>query len=121
MEGGGIVQGNQLAEVGEADAVAVPCHFLEDRKGASERLHADALTIVGIVVDVGLRRLHQFRDRGLAQAGRLFDRLRLGSRSQGKLHITALDRNRRSDRLNSAMPRDRDHTTISIDVQYYEK
>ena len=29
--------------------------FFEDRKGPSERLDADALAIVGVVVDVGLR------------------------------------------------------------------
>ena len=33
--------------------------LLEDGEGAAERLYADALAILGVVVDIGLRRLDQ--------------------------------------------------------------
>ena len=59
MEGGGVVQADQLAQVGEPDAFAVARDLLEDGEGATELLHADALAILGVVVDIGLRRLDQ--------------------------------------------------------------
>jgi hypothetical protein len=40
MEGRGIVQADALAQLGKADAVAVPGDFLDDGKGAADRLHA---------------------------------------------------------------------------------
>mgnify|MGYP003694362883 CR=1 FL=1 len=43
VEGGGIVQAHQLAEVRKPDAFAVTRDFLENRKRAPERLHAAAL------------------------------------------------------------------------------
>ena len=74
MEGGGIVQADELAEFGEPDALAVTRDFLEDRKRAPERLHAAALAVLGVVVDVGRARLHQPRDRRLAWSGGLVAR-----------------------------------------------
>ena len=65
------MQADQLAEVGKPDAFAVARDLLKDREGAAERLDADPLPVVGIVVDIGLRRLHQSRDGGLARTGRL--------------------------------------------------
>ena len=53
MEGGGIVQADQLAQFGKPDAFAVTRDLFEDRKGAAERLHADPLPVVGVVVDIG--------------------------------------------------------------------
>ena len=69
VEGGGIVQADQLAQFRKPDALAVTRDLLEDRKGAAERLHADPLPVVGVVVDiVVLRRLHQLGDGGLARS-----------------------------------------------------
>jgi hypothetical protein len=47
----------------------MPRHLLENRKGAAERLDADPLPVVGIVVDIGLWRLYQLCSR-LSCAGR---------------------------------------------------
>jgi hypothetical protein len=66
MEGGGIVQADQPAEIGKADAFAVPRDFFENRKCATQRLDAAALAIIGVIVDVALRGLYQPRDTGLA-------------------------------------------------------
>ncbi len=41
-----------LLKIGEPDAVAVARDLFEDREGAAERLDADALPVVGVVVDV---------------------------------------------------------------------
>ena len=46
-------------------------------------LDAAALAIIGVVVDVALRGLHQPRDRGLAQACGLLGGLRFGSDFHG--------------------------------------
>ena len=55
MERGGIVQADQLAQFGKPDAFAVTRDLFEDRKGAAERLHADPLPVLGVVVDIALR------------------------------------------------------------------
>src|SRR5882672_64751 len=81
MERGGIVQVDQLAEVRQPDALAVPRDLFEDRKGAAERLDADPLPIVGVVVDIALRRRYQLGDGGLARTGRLLTGLLLGTRT----------------------------------------
>ena len=69
MERGRVVQADLLAQVGKADPVAVARDLLQDCEGASERLHADALAVLGLVVDVGLRG-HQPGDLRLVGAGR---------------------------------------------------
>jgi hypothetical protein len=62
--------------------------FLQNRKGAAERLDADPLPLVGFVVDVCLPRRHQFGDRRLARGLLLTGRL-LGTRSHRmNLHAT---------------------------------
>ena len=66
VERGGVVQADELAEFGKTNALAVPRDLLEDRKRAAERLHAAALAVLGVVVDVGRARLHQPRNRRLA-------------------------------------------------------
>ena len=83
VERGGIVQADQLAQFRQSDAFAVTRDLLEDRKGAAERLDADPLPVVGVVVDIVLRRLHQLGDGGLARTGRLLGGLLLGTRSHG--------------------------------------
>src|SRR5882724_11455528 len=77
------MQADQLAEVRKADAFAVTGDFLDDRKGAAQRLHAAARALLGLVVDIGLARLHQLRDRDLAWRGLLVARLQLGARFHG--------------------------------------
>ena len=62
MERGGIVQADQLAQVGEPDAVAVARDLLEDRKGAAERLDADRAA--------GPRRRRRYRAAPAAPAWR---------------------------------------------------
>jgi hypothetical protein len=62
MEGGRIVQADLFAEVGQSDALTMARYRFQDRKGTAERLDADPLLVVGFVVGVGLRRLHQPRD-----------------------------------------------------------
>ena len=125
MERGGIVQADELAEFGKPNALAVTRDFLEDRKRAPERLHAAALAVLGVVVDVGRARLHQPCDRRLAWRGGLVARLRLGSRFHGSgLHEDGPNSIRPSSAMNSMMLRSRayaSYTTIAIDVQYYEK
>src|SRR5256885_10141072 len=74
------MQADQLAEFGKPDPFAMARDLLEDRKGAAERLHAAALAILGVVVDVWLARFDQPGDRGLARLSRLLARLRLGAR-----------------------------------------
>ena len=82
VEGGGIVQPDQLAEFGQPNALAVMGDLLEDREGAAERLHPDPLAVVGVVIDIVVRRrLHQLGDDGLAGRGRLLSGLWLGTRS----------------------------------------
>ena len=125
MERGRVVQADQLAEFGEPNALAMPRDLLEDRKRAAERLHAAALAILGVVVDGGGARLHQPRHRRLAGGGRLLGRLQLGSRFHGSgLHGDGPNSIRPSSAMNSMMLRRgpiHHHTTIAIDVQYYEK
>jgi hypothetical protein len=75
------VQPDQLAQVGETNAFAVARNFLEDRKGATERLYADPLPVLGIVVDVGLQGFYEPCDRRFCWCGRLFRNFGLGSRS----------------------------------------
>ena len=77
------MQADQLAQFRKPDAFAVTRDLLEDREGAAERLDADPLPIIGVVVDIGLRRLHQPGDRGLAWTGRLLAGLWFGTRSHG--------------------------------------
>ena len=120
------MQADQLAEVGKPDAVAVPRHLFKNCEGATERLNADPLPVVGVVVDIGLRRLHQLGDRGLARSGLLLNGLLLGTRChESHLHATVPHSIRPSERLNSALiaraASRSQHTTISIDVQYYGK
>src|SRR5229473_8717497 len=89
MEGGGVMQVDQLAQVCEPDTFAVTRVLFENGEGAAERLNADPLAIVGVVVDIALRRLHQLGDGGLARAGRLLTGLLLGTRSHRiSLHAT---------------------------------
>src|SRR5476649_449860 len=89
MECGGVVQADQLAEVRKSDAFAVTGDLFEDRERAAERLDADPLAVVCVVVDIGLDRLYQPRKRGLARAGRFFTGLLPGTRSQRiNLHAT---------------------------------
>ena len=88
------MQADQLAEVCEPNAFAVTRDLFEDREGAAERLDTDPLAVVGVVVDIGLRWLHQPGDGGFARTGRLlaglclslflslFSGLLLGTRSQ---------------------------------------
>jgi hypothetical protein len=64
------VQPDDSREVGEPDAVAVARDRLEDRESAAERLHADALAPLGLVVDLAARR----RDQPGELAGRDDDR-----------------------------------------------
>jgi hypothetical protein len=90
MERGGIVQANQFAQVCEPDAFAVARNLLEDREGAAERLDADALPVLGIVVDIGLRRFDEPCDRGLGRGHRFRSGFRLGSRS----HLAVSNRHR---------------------------
>src|SRR5262249_46586577 len=87
MERGRRVQADPLAQLGEADAVAVARDLLEDAEGTAERLHADALAILGVVVDIGSRCLDQPGDLG--PGGRLVGGLGLGSRSH---RITSMPR-----------------------------
>src|SRR5882757_6247207 len=77
------MQAHQLAEFGEPDALAVTRDFFQDRERTPERLHAAALAVLGVVVDVGLSRLHQAGDRRLAWTGRLVAGLQLGARCHG--------------------------------------
>ena len=76
------MQADQLAQFRKSDPFAVARDLLEDRKGAAERLDADALPVVGVVVDIALRRRYQPGDSGLARppASR---GLWLGARSHG--------------------------------------
>ena len=120
------MQADQLAEIGQPDAITVTRHLFEDREGAPERLNADPLPVVGIVVDVGLRRLHQLGDRGLARSGLLLNGLLSGTRcheSQPPRDGAALYQaiGTTEQRADSAYSLDPQHTTISIDVQYYGK
>ena len=69
MKGGGIVQADEFAQLGEPDALAVPRDLLEDGEGAAERLHAGALAFLRLVIDVGLRRRHELRHVGLVRIG----------------------------------------------------
>jgi hypothetical protein len=55
--------------------------FFQDRKSAAERLDPDPLAVVGVVVDIGLQRLHQPGKRGLARRSRFLRGLWLGTRS----------------------------------------
>ncbi len=48
------MQADQLAQFGEPDAFAVTRDLFEDREGAAERLDADPLPVVGVVVDIVL-------------------------------------------------------------------
>src|SRR5262249_16614731 len=58
------VQADLLAQLGEADAVAVARDLFEDRKSAAERLHADALRALDIAVAIGTRGRDQARRLG---------------------------------------------------------
>ena len=100
------MQVHQLAEVGEANTFAVTRDLLEDGEGAAERLDADPLAVIGVVVDVGLRRLHQLGDGGLARTGRLLAGLWCCTRSHRiSLHATVPNCIRPSRALDSAMRR----------------
>jgi hypothetical protein len=127
MKRGGVVQSDQLAQVCQSDPVTMTRDFLEDGEGTAERLNPTAaLAVVGVVIDIGLRRSHQLGDRSLARACWLLIGLWLGTRShRSHLHATVPHSIRPSERLNSALiipfRVDVEHTTISIDVQYYEK
>jgi hypothetical protein len=56
--------------------------LFEDREGAAERLHPDPLPVVGVVVDIVVRRrLHQLGDGGLARSGRLLSGLLFDTRT----------------------------------------
>jgi len=48
------VQADQLAQF-RSPSPRDDAQPARDRKGAAERLHADALTVVGVVIDVALR------------------------------------------------------------------
>jgi hypothetical protein len=89
VEGGRIVQADQLAQFRKPNALAVTRNFLEDRKGAAQRLHADALTVVGVIIDVASGRRQEPGDGGLARSGRLLIGLWFGTRSHASsLHAT---------------------------------
>src|SRR6202035_3579115 len=83
MKGGGVVQADQLAQIRKPDPFAVPRDFLENGKGAAERLHADPLPVVGVVVDIARQWRYQPGDGDLARARRLLGSLWLGARSHG--------------------------------------
>ena len=74
------MQADPLAEFGQANAFAVTGDLFQNRKGAAERLHAAALAVLSVVVDIRLARWHEAGDRGLARGSGLFARLRLGAR-----------------------------------------
>ena len=52
MERSGIVQADPLAQIRQADPVPVARDLFQDREGAAERLDADALPVLGVIVDV---------------------------------------------------------------------
>src|ERR1700722_17254456 len=83
MKGGGIVQANQLAQIRKPNPFAVMRDLFQDGEGAAERLHAGALPVFGVVIDIALRRRHQFCDRGPAWNGRFLGGLLFGSWSHG--------------------------------------
>ena len=83
MERGGVVQADQLAEIGKPDAFAVTRDLFEDRKRAAERLHADPLPVLGVVVDIGLLGCTSRAIAVLRGACRLVAGLRLGARFHG--------------------------------------
>ena len=56
MKRRGVVQADEPAQIGKPDPFAMTRDLFEDRKGAAERLDADPLPVVGVVVDVVLRR-----------------------------------------------------------------
>ena len=70
-------------QIRQPDAFTVTRDLFENRKGAAKRLDADPLAVVGVVVDIARRRLHQLGNRCLARTGRLLGRPLFGTRSQG--------------------------------------
>ena len=100
------MQANALAEVGKADALAMPRDLFEDCKSAAERLDADPLPVIGVVVDIacaGCTSLAMAALRRVAGLSLLFGLVR--GLTGSSLHALPL-RNciRRSERLHSAMP-----------------
>src|SRR5262245_15174060 len=79
MKRGRIVQADALAQLGETDAVPVARNLLENSERAAEPLPADALPVLGVVVDVGPRWLDQ--SRNLGPDNRLLGGSGLGTRS----------------------------------------
>jgi hypothetical protein len=66
------VQSHALAQIGETDAVAIAGDFFQNRETAADRLHAAALTFIGVATDGAKRRCLDARPRGLAWHGPLF-------------------------------------------------
>src|ERR1035438_6926763 len=125
MEGGGIVQSDQLAQFGKTDAFAMTGDLLEDGERATERLYSAALPILRLVIDIGLARRDQPRDRRLAWTGRLVACLHFGARFHGiSLHADGVEfyqAVRARQPHHGCLGPLSQHTTIAIDVQYYEK
>jgi hypothetical protein len=69
MEGRAVVQANPLAEIGETNAIAVSRNFLENGKGAPDRLDAPAAgAILHVFVDIGEAALNDPWDRGIGSS-----------------------------------------------------
>src|SRR5580693_1114953 len=91
MKGRAVVQADALAELGQADAVAVAGDFFEDGEGALERL--DAAALARLVTDWGLgprdflHRRHPLPVRLIASIPRPASRLARGQNRQGRRDV----------------------------------